>query len=188
MAHSVIITTPKLTLDELGEQYGLSKAEQESLIRLVDKMGFLQPVATSRKLRTGTRLKALQQISQSTDPGGIDPLLEVLKDRDNDVRLRIEAAYGLGRYSENPAFREYYREIFSGFREVLGHSETPRELALETMRAVLRFGTDAPGELTSLFQTLGLERRAEAGPVVKAMARQVGCTTRKKTSRARASA
>jgi len=39
MAHSVIITTPRLTLDELGKQYGLSKAEQESLIRLVREKG-----------------------------------------------------------------------------------------------------------------------------------------------------
>jgi HEAT repeat protein len=173
-------------LDELGEQYGLSKAEQESLIRLVDEKVFGQ-LATARNRPTEIRLKALQKLSQLVDPQGIAPLIEVLTDSASNVRLRREAAYGLGRYSENPAFREYYPEIFSGFREVLDNPETPRELAMETMRTVLRFGTDAPGELTSLFQTLGLEQRAEAGPVVKILARQVGCTTRKKTSRVRAS-
>jgi hypothetical protein len=37
MAHSVIITTPMPTLDEIGEELGLKKSEQDSLIRLVDK-------------------------------------------------------------------------------------------------------------------------------------------------------
>jgi hypothetical protein len=49
MAHSVIITTPQLTLDELGKQYGLSKAEQEFLIRLVDEKVSRRPASAARK-------------------------------------------------------------------------------------------------------------------------------------------
>jgi len=58
MAHSVIITTPRLTLDELGEQYGLSKAEQESLIRLVREKrsnGQTSPAQKSASLRRTER-------------------------------------------------------------------------------------------------------------------------------------
>jgi len=37
MAHSVTITTPMPTLDELGKDLGLTKAEQKFIISLVDK-------------------------------------------------------------------------------------------------------------------------------------------------------
>jgi hypothetical protein len=39
MAHSVIITTPMPTLDEIGKELGLTRAEQDFLIRLVDEKG-----------------------------------------------------------------------------------------------------------------------------------------------------
>ena len=48
MTHSVIVNTPGLTLDELGERLGLSKAEQESIIRMVDEK-------TSRRTALGVR-------------------------------------------------------------------------------------------------------------------------------------
>jgi hypothetical protein len=37
MAHSVTITTPKLTWDELVQQYGLSKADQKFVASLFDE-------------------------------------------------------------------------------------------------------------------------------------------------------
>jgi hypothetical protein len=56
MAHSVIITTPRLTLDELGEQYGLTRAEQDFLIRLVDEKGLKRRVDRASKPKS-TRAK-----------------------------------------------------------------------------------------------------------------------------------
>jgi hypothetical protein len=37
MAHSVIITTPMPTLDELGRDLGLTKTQQKFIISLVDE-------------------------------------------------------------------------------------------------------------------------------------------------------
>lgn len=37
MAHSVTITTPRLTWDELVQQYGLSKADQKFVASLFDE-------------------------------------------------------------------------------------------------------------------------------------------------------
>ena len=62
MAHSVIITTPMPTLDEIGKRLGLSKAEQESIIRMVDENRVGRRAALARKeapvksrsARTGT--------------------------------------------------------------------------------------------------------------------------------------
>ena len=52
MAHSVTITTPRLTWDELVQQYGLSKADQKFVIRLVDEKIARRPAGATRKLRS----------------------------------------------------------------------------------------------------------------------------------------
>jgi cell division protein FtsB len=129
---------------------GLAELEEQakSLRRLTETV---QRVTLGRsRLSAETRLKALQQLSQLVDPLGIPPLLEVLTDSANVLKLRLEAAYGLGRYSEDLAFNEYYPEIFAGFHEVLANSKTPPTLAWETIRSARRFDP-IPDELTSLF-------------------------------------
>jgi hypothetical protein len=69
MAHSVIITTPRLTLDELGKQYGLSKAEQESLIRLVREKGSgRRTVGAPRVRRTVSSRPAKTGSQENTGP------------------------------------------------------------------------------------------------------------------------
>ena len=52
MAHSVTITTPRLTWDELVQQYGLSKADQKFVIRLVDEKIAHRSAGATRKLRS----------------------------------------------------------------------------------------------------------------------------------------
>jgi hypothetical protein len=52
MAHSVTITTPILTWDEIVKQYGLSKADQKFVIRLVDEKVARRPSNAARKLRS----------------------------------------------------------------------------------------------------------------------------------------
>lgn len=47
MAHSVTITTPMPTLDELGKELGLTKAEQKFIIRLVDEKGSRRSAANA---------------------------------------------------------------------------------------------------------------------------------------------
>jgi hypothetical protein len=54
MTHSVIIDTPGLTLDELGERLGLSKAEQESIIRMVDEKTSRRAAVAARKNRSAS--------------------------------------------------------------------------------------------------------------------------------------
>jgi len=51
MAHSVIITTPIPTWDETVERYGLSKADQKFVIRLVDQKISRRTVAAAGKRR-----------------------------------------------------------------------------------------------------------------------------------------
>ena len=48
MAHSVIITTPLPTLDEIGKRLGLSNAEQEYIISLVDEKLSRQSMGNAR--------------------------------------------------------------------------------------------------------------------------------------------
>lgn len=55
MAHSVIITTPMPTLDEIGQRLGLSKAERESLIRLVEEKATRRSKAAVRKATSASR-------------------------------------------------------------------------------------------------------------------------------------
>jgi hypothetical protein len=51
MSHTVTITTPMPTLDELGKELGLTKAEQDFLIRLVDEKGLARtaPMVGNRR-------------------------------------------------------------------------------------------------------------------------------------------
>jgi hypothetical protein len=51
MTHSVIITTPMPTLDEIGKELGLTRAEQDYLIRLVDNKVSGKSESASAKLR-----------------------------------------------------------------------------------------------------------------------------------------
>jgi hypothetical protein len=138
------------------------KEQERSLRKLTETV----QKATLGRSRLGdeTRLKALQRLSQLVDPLGIAPLLEVLTDSANVLKLRLEAVYGLGRYSEDPAFKEYYPEIFSGFREVLSDLNTPRALALETIKSARRFKTEDSDELIPPFnELLPLFERWERG-------------------------
>jgi hypothetical protein len=54
MAHSVIITTPRLTLDEIVQQYGLSKADQRFVATLFDAEVSRQPSAYAFKPRAAS--------------------------------------------------------------------------------------------------------------------------------------
>ena len=54
MAHSVTITTPMPTLDELGKELGLTKAEQEFIIRLVDEKGSRRSAAYAFRNRAAS--------------------------------------------------------------------------------------------------------------------------------------
>ncbi len=62
MTRSVIISTPMPTLGEIGKELGLSKAEQTSLIRLVNGKASRrppgQPFETKRSLRKRTSRRA----------------------------------------------------------------------------------------------------------------------------------
>jgi len=57
MAHSVIITTPMPTLDELGKELGLTRAEQKLIIRLVDEKTSRRPASYALKSLTGPARK-----------------------------------------------------------------------------------------------------------------------------------
>jgi HEAT repeat protein len=131
------------------EDVGKLREQDISLWRLAETAQAASLAAS--RLGADTRLKALQKLSQLADPLGIAPLLEVLTDNKSEIKLRREAAYGLGRYGDKSAFREYYPEIFSGFSEVLKNPRTPRELALETIKSARLFGTDTD-ELAHLFE------------------------------------
>jgi aspartyl-tRNA synthetase len=58
MGHSVTITTPRLTWDEIVQQYGLSKADQKFVIRLVDEKVTRRPAGATRKLRSASSKSA----------------------------------------------------------------------------------------------------------------------------------
>ena len=63
MAHSVTITTPMPTLDELGKGLGLTKTQQRSIIRLVDEkmagrstvFAFKNRAESSRPVKSGIK-------------------------------------------------------------------------------------------------------------------------------------
>jgi hypothetical protein len=54
MAHSAIITTPRLTWYKIVQQYGLSKADQKFVILLVDEKVTRWPSSAARKLRSAS--------------------------------------------------------------------------------------------------------------------------------------
>jgi len=64
MAHSVIITTPVPTWDEIVQEYGLSKADQKSVIRLVNEKVSRRPATVVRKRRTASSKSARTMRSQ----------------------------------------------------------------------------------------------------------------------------
>ena len=63
MAHSVVITTPMPTLDELGKRLGLTEAQQESIIRIVDEK------ISGRSRNAVRRTKSLSGRSAKTAAG-----------------------------------------------------------------------------------------------------------------------
>jgi cell division protein FtsB len=113
----------------------------------------IQAVTVVRSgLGNSARLTALQQLSQKVDPFGIPAMLEVLRHASvGHLNLRKEAAYGLGFYANNQDFKQYYREILSGFRDVLENTKTLPSLALKVIESARRFGSDA-SELEPLFE------------------------------------
>jgi hypothetical protein len=60
MAHSVIITTPIPTWEKTVARYGLSKADQEFVIRLVERKTSRSSVVDARRNR---RSKGLEMIA-----------------------------------------------------------------------------------------------------------------------------
>jgi aspartyl-tRNA synthetase len=52
MAHSVTITTPRLTWDEIVQQYGLSKADQKFVASLFDEKTTRRSTANASMFET----------------------------------------------------------------------------------------------------------------------------------------
>jgi menaquinone-dependent protoporphyrinogen IX oxidase len=74
MAHSVTITTPMPTLDELGKDLRLTKAEQNFIIRLVDRKASrrsaayaIKTLAASPKPAKATTKKASGMVRKKND-------------------------------------------------------------------------------------------------------------------------
>jgi hypothetical protein len=66
MAHSVIITTPMPTLDELGKNLRLTKAEQKFIIRLVDEKTSRRSTADAVNPQSASSRPKKNQIRQSS--------------------------------------------------------------------------------------------------------------------------
>ena len=66
MGHSVTITTPRLTWDEIVQQYGLSKADQKFVIRLVDEKVARRPSGAARKPRSASSKLAQIETEKSS--------------------------------------------------------------------------------------------------------------------------
>ena len=65
-AHSVIITSPMPTLDEIGKELGLSRSEQKSLIRLVNGRGLSRSKSYAFKTARVTRSSARSAAGRRT--------------------------------------------------------------------------------------------------------------------------
>jgi hypothetical protein len=171
-------------VDELRRQEKslreLAETVESSLLKLAERVQNVV-IVRSKQLGDETRLRALWQLSQQVDSLSFPPLLEILKGSGNGIGLRCEAAYGLGRYSEDPAFKEYYPEIISGFCEVLGNHETSRELVFEVIKSASQFEADpgglAPSRCIPILLEILKNRASETKPRVD-VARVLGWYSR----------
>lgn len=100
-----------------------------------------------------SRLIALQHLAQRVHPACISAFIGILG-ADGDERLRIEAAYGLGRFAEKPDLGASFGRIVECFERVLSDGGTPARLAAEVIRSAHRFGPEAD-RLQPLLQRWG---------------------------------
>lgn len=121
---------------------GIEELRAEGL-RLVGALGVLCDVNTVRLGSGEARHSALQRLAQRVDPAGVYPMIEVLVYGGNADGLRVEAAYGLGRYSEQINLADVWADIVTAFFAVLSGPTTSRKVALEVIRSARKFGAAA---------------------------------------------
>jgi hypothetical protein len=104
------------------------------------------------------RLAHLQELGQMIHPVGVAPMLEILLDKSEREEMRLNAAYGLGRYSENKDTSEYWAQILEAFKRLVKDPTTPDAVITSALLASAKYGlvlersrevavSDAPAEV-----------------------------------------
>jgi hypothetical protein len=107
--------------------------------RLMTDVAVLDKVIVFRTGSPAARVSALKYLSQAVHPTAVYVMSEALAASSNDDVLRREAAYGLGRFSENLDLRPLWSEIIECFLAVLGATATPVAVALAAVEGAKRF-------------------------------------------------
>lgn len=122
--------------------------------RLMTEVAVLDKVILFRTGSAAARMSALRNLSQAVHPTGVYVMNEALATPANADALRREAAYGLGRFSEDLDLLPFWREIFECFVSVLREDSTPPEVALATIDGAMKFEPlreKMPGDLREAF-------------------------------------
>lgn len=117
---------------------------------IASKVSALSKVIQIQDINAPRRLSHIQDLGQMINPVGVAPLLAVLLNNNEDSELRIEAAFGLGRYSENPDINIYWRQILEGFRNVLENLAIEENLFFAVINASVKYGTESKIVLNNL--------------------------------------
>jgi hypothetical protein len=89
----------------------------------------------------GIRLGHLQRLSQLIHPVGILRMIEILGNPSENLAMRSEAAFGLGRFSENKDLSIFWGQILNCLQRVLQDKNLPTPVVIEAVKSAAKFGS-----------------------------------------------
>ncbi len=140
----------KKELDEVKRQAKelLTDETQRSLRQTV---GAVEDVLMLSLPDSKERLGALQRLSQKRQPLGAAPMIRILEDQEEELGLRQEAAYGLGRYSEKAVLENLRGPIVECFKRVAQQRPAKEALERAILEAAGKYGQAVGDEIAILF-------------------------------------
>lgn len=115
------------------------RAANTMIDTLESRAAVLNDIIVFRVSRPEKALPALQRLSQRMNPIAIDALISVLEDVHFEATFRIEAAYGLGRFSEQRTTEREWAAIVESLRRVMATNPEPAQLEEQIQRSFLSF-------------------------------------------------
>ena len=135
------VTTELAGLTSQLKSLGTAKKDLEDGYTSISKLANgIQCVLQLRSTDEKIRLLHLQRLSQLVHPIAVNPMIEVLSNTRETRPLRLEAAFGLGRFSENQDLDQYWAPILACLGNVLSDNSTSVNVVSEVVRSALGYG------------------------------------------------
>lgn len=125
--------------DKVADELRGFQEVNETYLRVVESTEALGAVLQLNHPSPDVVLKSLRKLSEWVRPEAAVSMMKILNDRERNETLRIEAAIGLGRYSEKEDLREFWPDILNSFKDSLDDRRLPPRVNVEVMKSIEKF-------------------------------------------------